>query len=214
MFKWVHTAGTLLLLGGVGVIGYQLATTYLTVDIYRDRLAGLSHDYAQLRDQYNRAVRRTAVTELIVEDGRLAVAIRTADGRDRRIQTDFNPNREIYCDYVLIDGRLWIRRIYDDRTPPREGVVIDPQFADVDWTDPAARYGNAVYRSLGEGRWIVTVTGDGSLGLSQIDEQTEAPLSPPPEVRDYEQIEREIDRQAEAIGPADVLRQILGAPRE
>jgi len=44
-------------------------------------------------------------------------------------------------------------------------VNVDPNLAEVDWNRVGHHSGKAVYRSLTEGRWLVTVTGDGSLGL-------------------------------------------------
>lgn len=211
MVKWVQAAGLALLVSGGGLLGYRFAESRITVDIYRQRLHQLSDQYNTLRETYNEAVRKTAVTELIVEDGSLRVAIRTADGSEQVIDTPFDPSMEIYCDYVLLDGRLWIRRVYDDATPPREGVQIDPALAYIDWDAPGARYGNAVYRSLDEGRWIVTVTGDGSLGLVKTDGKRRTPLAAAPDVRDYEQIEREIHQKVDAIGPGDVIGSVFGA---
>ena len=158
MLKWIKIAIGLSLLCVLVVLGYRLASRNVELDIYQDRLAGLSNEYESLRLMYNQAVRKTAVTELIVKDGRLSLAIRTIEGVNRLIDTPFDPAREIYCDYVLLDGRLCIRRVYDAHTPPHKGLVIDDKLEYVDWNDPAARYGNAVYRSLSEGRWIVTGT--------------------------------------------------------
>ena len=209
MAKVVKTVIVLVLLGGIGVVGYHWASTKVEVDIYRERLAGLSNEYESLRSMYNQAVRKTAVTELIVKDGKLSLAIRTIEGVDRLIDTPFDPAREIYCDYVLLDGRLWIRRVYDGHTPPSEGLVIDEKLAHVDWNDPAARYGNAVYRSLSEGRWIVTVTGDGSLGLAKANGASATILSGPPPVRDYDQLEKQINEDMAKVKIADVLKRIL-----
>jgi len=209
MLKWIERAIGAALLCVVAAVGYRLASSRVERDIYRDRLASLSGDYEDLRSMYNQAVRKTAVTELIVKDGRLSLAVRTIEGVDRVIETPFDPSREIYCDYVLLDGRLWIRRVYDDRTPPSKGLVIDDTFAQVNWDDPAARYGNAVYRSLGEGRWVVTVTGDGSLGLVKVNGETEVRLSGPPPVRDYEQIRKQIDDAMADVTAGEVIKRLV-----
>ncbi|MHC4714832.1 MAG: hypothetical protein ACYTAN_16440 [Planctomycetota bacterium] len=211
MLKRIEIAIGILLLLAIAAVGYRLALSKVELDIYRDRLAGLSDDYEALRSMYNQAVARTAVTELIVKDGRLSVAIRTIEGVDRVIDTQFDPAREIYCDYVLLNGRLWIRRVYDARTPPEKGLVIDDELQRVDWNDPAARYGKAVYRSLDEGRWIVTVTGDGSLGLARTDGRSEVTLSGPPPVRDYEQLKKQIDDKLSDVTIGDVLRRLLAS---
>ena len=209
MLKWIEIAIGLLLLCVIVGVGYRLAFTNAELGIYRDRLVGLSNEYESLRSMYNQAVRKTAVTELIVKDGRLSLAIRTIEGVDRVIDTPFDPAQEIYCDYVLLDGRLWIRRVYDAHTPPNKGLLIDDKFQYVDWNNPAARYGLAVYRSLGEGRWIVTVTGDGSLGLAKTDAKADVTLSGPPPVRDYAQIEKQINEALARVTFADVLKRIF-----
>ena len=209
MLKWIEIAIGTLLLCGIAVVGYHLASTKVELDIYRDRLTGLSNEYESLRSMYNQAVRKTAVTELIVNQGQLSLAIRTIEGVDRMIETSFDPAQEIYCDYVLLDGRLWIRRVYDAHTPPSKGLVIDDSLEHVDWDDPAARYGNAVYRSLGEGRWIVTVTGDGSLGLARTDSKSDVLLSGPPPVRDYDQLEKQINGALADVTVSDVLKRVL-----
>jgi hypothetical protein len=208
MSKW-KTALIVTLLVVVAAVGYRLAMSQAELDIYRERLANLSEEYESLRSRYNEAVRKTAVTELIVRGGKLSLSIRTIQGVDRVIETPYDPSQEIYCDYVLLDGRLWIRRVYDARTPPRDGLLIDDKLADVDWNNPAARYGNAVYRSLGEGRWVVTVTGDGSLGLVRLDDGAEVSLSGPPPVRDYAEIDKEIHREMTRITLGEALRRMF-----
>ena len=209
MMKRIELAVGVVLLCVIAAVGYRLALSRLEVGIYRDRLASLSNDYETLRSTYNQAVAKTAVTELIVKGGRLSVVIRTIQGVERVIDTPFDPTREIYCDYVLLDGRLWIRRVYDSHTAPRDGLVIDKDLQYVNWDDPAARYGKAVYRSLGEGRWVVTVTGDGSLALVKVDPKVEVTLSGPPPVREYEQLKKEIDESLADVTPGDVLKRVI-----
>jgi hypothetical protein len=212
----LRTLGTLLLaalLVVTGIAGYQLLRTGLAADVYRARLEQAAVDYAALSDQYNQAVRRTAVTELIVADGRLTVAIRDATGALRTIETPFDPSREIYVDFVVADGRLWIRRVFDDRTPPEQAVVIDPALAEIDWSAGQAAYGKAAYRALGEGRWIVSVTGDGSLGLTPASDEAPSPLSAAPPVRDYEPIDRELDSALGELGPVELVDALLARLR-
>lgn len=210
MFKIALRIFWLAVVGLGAYLGYQWTESRVAVNVYKHRLASLSGEYETLRHRYNHAVRKTAVTELIVKEGKLSLAIRTVDGIERTIATPFNPAREIYCDYVLLDGRLWIRRLYDSATPPSQGLLIDDTLADVDWTDPAARYGNAVYRSLDEGRWIVTVTGDGSLGLAKADPSDPVDLQHAPPVRDYEEMQEQINAEVDDIGPGDVIKHLMG----
>lgn len=184
---------------------YRLLEASLAAEVYRDRLAELSADYEQLRERYNEAVRRTAVTELLVEDGTLTVVIRTTDGAVQSLAAPFDPSKEIYVDYLVHEGRLWIRRIFDEDTPPGEGMLIDPRFFDLDWGAVGESHGKAAYRALGEGRWIVDVTGDGSLGLARRDPHEPIRLAAPPPVRRYEPIETVVGDALRAIRPVEAL---------
>lgn len=192
-------------LAATGFAGYRLLEATLAAEVYRERIAQLAADDAELRRVYNEAVSRTAVTELRVEDGALSVVVRTAAGDLEVLPAPFDPKSEIYVDYVVVDGRLWIRRVFDARTPPEQGMLVDPRFARVDWDAAGSSHGKAAYRSLSEGRWVVDVTGDGSLGLSRAQDEPPA-LSPPPPVRDYPPVETEVDDALAAIRPVEALR--------
>ncbi len=206
MLRGLMSVALAALLAFAGLAAYQLLRTGLAADVYRARLEQAVGDYETLRGQYNQAVRRTAVTELIVEDGRLSVAIRDVGGTVRTLETPFDPAREIYVDFVVLDGRLWIRRVFDDRTPPEKGVLVDPALAEIDWSAEGAAYGKATYRSLTPGRWVVSVTGDGSLGLTRERDGIPIELASPPPVRSYEPIESELDTALRDLGPVEVLR--------
>ena len=198
----------LAVLAAAGFAGFRLFESTLAAEVYRERLAELAADNAALRSVYNEAVSRTAVTELRVEDGELSVVIRTAEGELEVLPAPFDPHSEIYVDYVVVDGRLWIRRVFDSRTPPEQGMLVDPRFAHVDWDAEAASHGKAAYRSLSEGSWVVDVSGDGSLGLSRREGDEPPVLSPPPPVRNYEPVETAVDDALAEIGPAEALRVI------
>ena len=189
--------------------GYQLLRIGFAADVYRARLEETVADYEALRGQYNEAVSRTAVTELVVADGKLAVVIRDAGGNLRTIGTPYDPAREIYVDFVVVDGRLWIRRVFDDRTPPEQGLLIDPALAQIDWNADEAAHGKAAYRALSPGRWVVTVTGDGSLGLARSPGDAPAELAPPPPVRDYQPVETQLDASLRELGPGELLHALM-----
>jgi hypothetical protein len=185
----------------------RLANARLEANVYRARLLALGDDYEVLRERYASLVRETAVTELLVEDGALAVSIRTAEGELQRIETPYDPTAEIYVDYVVRSGRLWIRRVFDAATPPEQGTVIDSSLAELDWEeDPELAYGKATYRALGEGRWIVTATGNGALGLAEAPRGTAVPLSPPPELRRYPPAPEEARDVLRTLGPLELAR--------
>ena len=187
---------------------FRLLEASITAEVYRERLLELSSDYESLRGQYNQAVRRTAVTELLVAEDQLTVVIRTAEGDLQALPTPFDPRQEIYVDYVVHDGRLWIRRIFDEKTPPEQGLIVDPRFADVDWNAEAASHGKATYRALSEGRWVVDVTGDGSLGLALRDPREPVLLSPPPPVREFGPIEHAVDFRMGHVEPLEALQAV------
>jgi type II secretory pathway pseudopilin PulG len=209
-------AASLAVLALIGVAtAYSVARSQLAAAVYLERLEVLAQDYENLRDQFNTAVKRTAVTELLVAGNRLSVHIRTADGTTKTIPTPFDPRGEIYVDYAVVDGRLWLRRVFDAQTPPSQAMVIDPSFETVDWESASARYGKAIYRSLSTGRWIVSVTGDGSLGLEQVDPagaSSDQPLVFAPEIHDFETIEEQVQQRIDRIGWREVFRRVFSAP--
>ncbi|MCC6426968.1 MAG: hypothetical protein IT435_09110 [Phycisphaerales bacterium] len=196
-----------------GVFGYRFFRAELAAGVYRQRLEAVAADYKKLASTYNEAVRRTAVTELVVKDGKLSVRIRGLDGVLQEIPTTYDPKGEIYIDYVVVENRLWIRRVFDSKTAPGDGMVIDPRFIDVTWDSADARYGKAVYRTLSEGRWVVTVTGDGSLGLSKVDPAEAVVMNAAPMVKDYEQVVESARKEADAVGVKDVWEWLTG-PKE
>lgn len=211
----VSTTLALAIAVGAGVLGYHFVRADAAAEIYRTRLTHLAAEYEGLRETYNRAVRRSAVTELAVEGGRLAVLVVSDAGVLRRVETPYDPSGEIYVDYIVRDGRLWIRRVFDASTPPSQGVVIDPAFASVDWGGEGgdARVGKAVYRALGEGRWVVSVTGSGSLGLVKVADDARVELVPRAEVGEFGTVAAEADRDVAAIGVGEVLgRLVRGGP--
>lgn len=196
---------SLVLLALAGWAGFRLMRAEIEADVLRERLGSLMADYSALRDRYDAAVRRTAVTELVVEQGRLSVVVSTAEGTLREIETDLDPSREVYVDYVVIDGRLWIRRVFDDSVPPGQAIVIDPGLAEVDWSREGAAHGKAAYRRLDEGRWVVTVSGNGSLGLAPAPDAA-VELAPPPAVREFAPVEDEARDLLGALGPVETAR--------
>jgi hypothetical protein len=187
---------TLLLVAAAGVVGYQAYRQHHTVDGLRTALDASQAAYDDLATDYNDAVRRSAITELVVADGRLRVVVRTAYGDAEAIDTPYDPNREIYVDYVLIDGKVWVRRIFDDLTSPSRGTIIESRYGAIDWDSLDDRdFGKAVYRKLTDGRWAITVTGNGSLGLEKVSPDTTIELvEPPAVVRRFEAVQRAADR--------------------
>lgn len=211
LIKRIYTVGVALVVLAAAGMGYRLVRTSYEADVYRDRLGTLSADYETLRGQYNQAIKRTAVTELLVEDGVLSVSIRDATGELRCIPTPFDPHKEVYVDYVIMDGRLWIRRVFDESTPPKEALVIDPKLVEIEWESAGAAVGKAVYRSLGEGRWIVTVTGDGSLGLAKHDDADAAPsLETAPPVREFGPMDEEVNQALLDVSVDEVVKRVVG----
>ena len=99
--------------GLVSVVGMRFAKSDAANEVYQSRLRDLSTDYESLATQYNQAVRQTAITELVVKDRSITVQIRTIEGTAETIETSCDADKEIYVDFALIEGRLWIRRVFD-----------------------------------------------------------------------------------------------------
>lgn len=209
----ILTAASLTLLSALAALfGYRVLESDVASSIYRDRLADLGAEHDALIGQYNEAVKRSAVTELVVQGGVLRVVVRTIDGTLKEIETPYDPSGEIYVDFAVVSGRLWVRRVFDAKTAPSAGVIVDPSVANLNWDTPGATFGKAVYRSLGEGRWVVTVSGDGSLALTRAPEGVPADLKGAPAVHDYAEFERTLDEELERITLADVWRRLTGVP--
>lgn len=210
MFQKIGSAIGLILIVVAGGGGYIAVKSHMESEIYRERLHELGADYTRLANEYHEAVRKSAVTELRVQDNELSVLVRTADGVLEEIPTPFDPRREIYIDFVVMNGRLWIRRVFDQETPPSQAVLINPRLVDINWDERSDQeYGKAVYRRLGEGRWAVTVTGSGALGLTQVSADARIDLVSPPEVRDFSELEESIRKDVSEIGPGEVVRRLL-----
>ena len=200
----------LVFLGAVVALGYRVARDHVAADVYLERYEALNDEHNDLIEQYNKAVTRTAVTELVVAEGQVQVHVRTADGNVEVHDVAADPANAIYVDYVVKNGRLLIRRVFDSRSVPDDAGVIDSQLLDIDWSDPGVRHGKAIYRQLTDGRWIVTVSGDGSLALVEVDPGVEVELLSSPEVGEYDPVE-ETRRAIQKIRPADVVRRLFGA---
>lgn len=194
----------------LGVVGLRLARADAAERVYRARLEALAGDYESLRSQYNDAIRRTAVTELVVKDGKVTALVRTAMGAVAEIPTKADPGKEVYVDFALVDGRVWIRRVFDSATKPADATVIDPRLAKVDWEGPTASVGQAVYRTLGEGRWVVRVSGDGALGLERVSDDAVIALSEAPPVRSFEEVQAEVEDRVGKVGWREAVSAVLG----
>ena len=203
----------LAVVGATALVGF-IALRYAKADaantLYQTRLRDLSSEYESLRSQYNQAVRQTAVTELVVKDRSVSVQVRTIEGAVETIETDANADEEIYVDFALLDGRLWIRRVFDANTPPSQATLINPKLASIDWDHENALVGQAVYRRLGEGRWVVNTSGDGALALTRVPEDQIVNLAPPPEIGDFDEIQSEVDDQLDRVSWRDALAAVLG----
>ncbi|MBL0926630.1 MAG: hypothetical protein IBJ11_03120 [Phycisphaerales bacterium] len=234
VLAWVYGLSFFGFVSLLGFVGYRFVRADLQAAVFRDRLEALAKDYESLRGVYNEAVRKTAVTELLVKDGKLSVIVRVpprfapapspgprpaaaaVPGVLSTVPTLFDPSREIYVDYVVVDGRLLIRRVFDGETPPSKGLLLDEHLAKIDWDAPGLTHGKAVYRSLGEGRWVVTVTGNGSVGIARaedsgmLNDAGELPLVAAPPVRSFDEVMGAARAEVQSIGFGDVLRHLAG----
>lgn len=193
------------------IAGYQWARASVAQDIYRDRLVLLQDEYRALAEQYNQAVTPRPVTELLVEDGRVCVIVRKGDELIR-VPTDFDVRKnEVYVDYILADQRLLIRRVFEfHRTlavPPDKVVYVDKELLEVDWDSERVPFGKSLsFSRRPDGRYIISVTGDGSLGLKQVSDDEPVALQTRPTVKEFEPIDERAKEQVDAIGFGDVWR--------
>lgn len=208
LYKAVTFAFMSLLTVGAAYLGYRVLRADIEAAIYRDRLSALAKDYESLRGRYNNAVKQSAVTELVVKDNRLSVEVRNREGIIKSIDTPLDPSREVYVDYAVVGGRLLIRRVFDARTAPDQGMLIDGDLAAVDWNSPDASHGKAVYRTLGEGRWTISVSGNGALNLAKNESPEPAALIVAPPLRSYEEELAGVDAQLDDIGLGDIWRSV------
>ncbi len=210
MAKWIFLPIAFVGVLFAGLAGYQWAKAGVARDIYADRLSALQTDYADLAERYNQAVTPRPVTELLVEDQTVCVVVRMGDGEIRRFPTPFNAwENELFVDYALIDGRLLIRRVFDQHTAPgsADAVVIDPGLVEVDWDMPGALHGQAIYRNrMADGRWIISATQNGALGLTPIDADADVTLTTRPRIEQFDPVDEQAHAAADAIGVGDVWR--------
>jgi hypothetical protein len=203
-----------LLAAGLCVCGFFWLREEVTTRIYQQKLEALAGEYAELADQYNHAVRQSAITELLVGENQVTVLIRTVDGEVRRIETPFDPRREIFVDYLVSNGRIWIRRLFDQSTPPEDGLLIDPEWDVIDWKSPDIQYGKAIYRSLQPGTWSIQVSGNGALSLERAPDSRPELLASAPAIRSYEEIRIAMDQEIESISFQDLWNFCISPLRE
>jgi len=211
MTRLLTTAALVVLSAAAALLGYRFLRAEAAEDIYRDRLQTLARAHADLADRYNSAVRQTAVTELLVTEDAVSVRVRDQDGAITTIPTPYSPEAEIYADYAVKNGRLWIRRVFDDRTAPANAVAIDPALANLDWAaDDSLKVGKAVYRgALEPGVYTIAVTGSGALGITKSDQPADLQAAPP--VADFTEIEADLDARLGRITLADVWGRLFSA---
>jgi hypothetical protein len=165
-------------LAGVGYVATQGPVYQASLQAQYTQLA---QNYSQLEADYQRVLNRTAITALRVDKDSVALEKLRADGSTELIKTPFSPDRELYVDYVVHGGQIQLRRLFDSKTPPGAGFVVNEHLKDVDWSEaPAQMHGQSVYRQLDPGRWVIDITGNGALGLVKADPR---PLQPPPAIR-------------------------------
>ncbi len=195
------------------LLGYNFARSNIAADLYRDRLREAVRENEAMRQTFNEVVKKTVVTELTVdEDGSVCVVFVSSDNTERIVPTPFKMGAEVYVDFIVRDGRLFLRRVFDEHTKPREALFIDSDLQTVDWKSMGSPRGSATYAQLNEkGRWVVNVTGNGALELKKADDNAKRePLVAMPKVKDYDQIEKELNTKVDEISPGDVVKSLFG----
>ena len=69
--------------------------------------------------------------------------------------------------------------------------------------------GQAAYRQLSDGRWIITVSGDGALALGKVGDEVQVELIRAPEVSEFDPV-AEAKADVDRIGPLEVVRRLFG----
>ena len=174
----------------------------------KDIIGGVNN--AKLRDQYERALRETVVTELEVKEGALSVRYLRSDGKIVVVPTALNTEKEIFIDFYVAGNRVGIRRLFDSSQPADSAIVLDEPWDTMANDAPPASFGRTVYRRLDEGRWVVTMTGNGSLGLMRSALDDSGRLAAPPALVNPEAPLREGDEAVEEISFSDVVGWLMG----
>jgi hypothetical protein len=206
----ITTLGILVLSVVTALVLFNMYSAKIAAGLYKSRLAELNQEYYQLQSRYNDAVKKTAITELAVVDGKLSVVIRTVQGVIKTIATPFDPDKEIHVDYLVTKGRLWIRRIHDSSTPPDKALVIDPALGQIEWENGDKDYGLVIYKVLGEGRWVVSATRNGALAMKKLPFGEQVALASPPRIMNLEEIDAQVNTKLDSIGPIDVVKWLFG----
>jgi hypothetical protein len=200
------------------LLGYNVVRSNIAADLYRDRLREAVKENEVLRQTFNEAVKKTVVTELVVnEDDTVCVVFVSADNTEHVVPTPFRKGAEVFVDFIVQDGKLFLRRVFDEDTKPREALFINPDLQTVDWKKGVeGPRGSAAYAQLNQnGRWVVNVTGNGALELKKADDNApRQPLVNLPPVREYPVIEKEMNTKVDEIGPKDVWQTLFGDKRQ
>lgn len=214
--RLIQPAAVVVLVAILCAAGYRYSKGRIEADIYRSRLAELNSRYHDLRGRYNEVVKKTAVTELVVREGKMDVVFRTAEGVLKAVPTGLSPMEEVHVEYVARAGRLWIRRVYTLQKPGAGGdaaakvVTVDPALAELPWKDEPNLQGLGVYRKdMTDGRWVVTTTGNAALALTKAPDAEPAELSPPPKVGTFEQIDSEVKQELGKVSLLDVVAALV-----
>ena len=72
----------------------------------------------------------------------------------------------------------------------------------------SASHGKAAYRALSEGRWVVDVTGDGSLGLARRDPHERVNLSRPPPMRQFAPLDQAVQSRMGRVGLGEAIQAV------
>ena len=200
------------------LLGYNFVRSNIAADFYRDRLREEVKKHEALRQTFNEVVRKTVVTELVVnDDDSVCVVFIDGNNQEKVVPTKFKKGAVVYVDFMVNDGKLFLRRLFDHKTAPADGLVIDPLAQTVN-EDESEReeFGSAPYARLNQkGRWVVNATQNGALELKKADDSApRRPIVRDLPVRDYKEIEKEINTQVDEIGPKDVWQSLIGSARD
>jgi len=202
-------------------LGYSVVRTNIAADLYRDRLREAVKENEAMRQTFNEAVKKTVVTELVVNDDEtICVVFVSADNTEHVVPTPFKMGAVLWADCIVQDGKLFLRRVFDDNTAPINALFIDPVVQTVDWkrAGPSGKVPQGIAANgeiNAKGRWVVSASGQGALELKKADDAApRQPIARDLQVRDYKEIEKQITTKVDEIGPTDVWKSLFGGKRE
>ncbi|MEO1335603.1 MAG: hypothetical protein AAFV29_08155, partial [Myxococcota bacterium] len=80
---------------------------------------------------------------------------------------------------------------------------------DVDWSNAQVKRGVTVYRGgLTDGRWLISVSGNGALDLVKAEGPTPELMAGPPVIRKFDGMTQQLDRRLARVQTGEILQRL------